>query len=138
MILVYGRDVEVAAWVAAQIPHMPTGFIDMKAIGVADAAGALIGGAVYHEFRGNDIQISCAAVSRRWLNKRFIKAMFVYPFIQLGCDRVTSCIPSRNAHTRRFIEGLGFKEEGSMRRGFIGDDCIIYGMLREECKYIKD
>lgn len=136
MNLVFGEDERIARWVHAQIPHMPTGFENMKALGVVDAEMNIIGGIVYHEYRGNDIQISCASISRRWLCRNFIRSMFHYPFVQLGCDRVTSCIPAKNSHTRRFIEGLGFKEEGTMRRGFADDDCIIYGLLREECKFI--
>lgn len=128
----------MAAWVAQQIPHMPTGFKDMSAIGVMDERGELVGGVVYHEFRGNDIQMSCAATSRRWLTAKFLRAIFAYPFVQLGCDRATSCVPARNAHTRRFCEGFGFKQEGVMRRGFGGDDCVMYGLLKEECKFLKD
>jgi RimJ/RimL family protein N-acetyltransferase len=137
MNLVYGEDERIARWVHGKIPHMLTGFENMKALGVVDDALNIIGGVVYHEYRGNDIQISCASVSRRWLCRKFLHAMFFYPFITLGCDRVSSCVPSRNMHTRRFIEGLGFQTEGVMRRGFAADDCVIYGLLREECKFIK-
>lgn len=125
----------VADWVAGQIPHVSS-FKDMAAIGV-ERDGVLVGGVVYHEFRGNDVQMSCAATSRRWLKEGFLRALFAYPFAQLGCDRVSSFAPKGNTHTRRFLEKLGFKEEGNMRRGFVGDDCILYGMLREECKWIK-
>lgn len=136
MNLVYGEDERIARWVHGQIPHMPTGFAGMKALGVVDHDFRILGGVVYHEYRGNDIQISCASVSRRWLCRKFLYAMFFYPFTTLGCDRVTSCVPAKNMHTRRFIEGLGFKQEGIMRRGFIEDDCVIYGLLHDECKWI--
>lgn len=135
MNLVLGRDAEVAAWVAAHIPHV-TQFDAMTAIGI-ERGGQLVGGVVYHEFRGNDVQMSCAATSRRWLTRPFLSAIFNYPFVQLGCDRVTACTPKKNVHTRRFLEGVGFIEEGNMRRGFVGDDCIVYGMLREECKWMR-
>lgn len=135
MRLVLGKDAMVANWVTDLIPHV-SGFKDMAAIGV-ERAGHLIGGVVYHEYRGNDIQISCAATSQRWLTEGVLRALFVYPFITLGCDRVSSFTPKGNAHTRRFLEKLGFMEEGNMRRGFVGDDCILYGMLKEECKWIK-
>lgn len=137
MKLVFGQDERIADWVHQRIPHMPTGFVGMKTIGVTDDFGIPLGAAVFHEYRGNDIQISCAADSRRWLTRGAIQAIFKYPFVQLGVDRLTSCVPYKNAHTRRFIESLGFKVEGIMRRGFHGDDCVIYGMLKEECKWIK-
>lgn len=133
--LVLGRDAEVAEWVADNIPHV-SHFKDMAAIGV-ERNGELIGGVVYHEFRGNDIQMSCAAANPRWLKRGFLNALFAYPFLQLGCDRVSSFAPKKNMHTRRFLEKLGFKEEGNMRRGFKNDDCILYGMLKEDCKWIE-
>lgn len=135
MNLVLGHDAEVADWVAGRIPHV-TGFKDMAAIGI-ERDGDLVGGVVYHEYRGNDIQMSCAAISPRWLTEGFIRALFVYPFVTLKCDRVSSFTPKGNTHTRRFLEKLGFEEEGNMRRGFVDDDCILYGMLKEECKWIK-
>ena len=38
---------------------------------------------------------------------------------------------------REFLIRLGFVLEGTMRRGFTNDDCVIYGMLREECRWIE-
>lgn len=137
MKLLYGCDENVSEWVAQRIPHMPTGFKDAKAIGVV-SNDQLIGAIVFHEYRVNDIQISVASISKRWLSKSILNAFFSYPFLQLGCDRVTSFIPKKNKQTREFVEGIGFKEEGNIRRGFLDDDCIVYGMLYEECKWIKD
>lgn len=134
--LVFGSDQMVADWVAARIPHVDE-FKDCKTIGVM-RDGELIAGVVYHEFRGNDIQISCAGSGNNWLSRSFLETFFRYPFTQLGCDRVTSFTPKNAATTRRFLLGLGFVEEGNFRRGFRDDDCIVYGMLRDECKWIKE
>jgi RimJ/RimL family protein N-acetyltransferase len=133
--LIIDQPDTVSAWVASHIPHVDR-FANMAAIGV-ERDGALIGGVVYHEYRGNDIQLSCAATTRRWLSEGVLRALFAYPFITLQCERITSFTPSRNTHTRRFLEKLGFIEEGNMRHGFAGDDCIIYGMLKQECKWIE-
>lgn len=136
MNLVFGEDERIARWVLGQIPHMSHGFGESRALGVVDKDLKILGGVVYHEYRKNDIQMSCASITRRWLCRGFLHAIFFYPFVTLGCDRVTSCIPAKNAHTRRFIESLGFTQEGIMRRGFIGDDCVVYGLLHDECKWI--
>lgn len=135
MSLVLGRDAEVAEWVSARIPHVDS-FKDMAAIGV-ERRGQLIGGVVFHEYRGNDIQMSCAATDKSWLSEGVLRALFAYPFITLKCDRVSAFTPKGSTHTRQFLIRLGFIEEGNMRRGFQHDDCIIYGMLEEECKWIK-
>lgn len=134
--LVLGQDQAVASWAAARIPHV-TDFGDCAAIGVRDEAGCDLGAVVFHEYRDNDIQMSCAADSPRWLNRSILRALFHYPFKQLQVERVTAFAPARNAHTRSFLARVGFVQEGVMRRGFQDDDCVIYGMLRDECAWIK-
>lgn len=136
MKLILGQDEAVATWVAARIPHVDQ-FSNMAAIGI-ERAGDLVGGVVYHEYRGNDVQMSCAGSGRRWLAEGVLRALFAYPFITLGCQRVSAFAPKSNAHTRQFLERLGFIEEGNMRRGFEDDDCVIYGMLKHECTWIKE
>jgi hypothetical protein len=139
----YGRDLEVADWVVRQIPHMavrvpyfPPGMVfgPPAAIGVIDEAGLLIAGVVFHNhdpFVGN-IEVSCAAISPRWGNRDIFREILRYPFLQLGCRRVTAVTPRRATSPRQFLEGLGFKREGSARFGFGSDNAIIYGLLAEE------
>lgn len=126
----------IAKWVSDRIPHVES-FANMKTIGVMDRIGNPLGAVVYHEYRDNDIQMSCAADSARWLTRNILGKIFEYPFKQLECVRVTALAPFRNSHTRAFLEKIGFQQEGIMRRGFKDDDCVIYGMLREECKWIE-
>lgn len=127
---------KIADWVAERIPHV-TGFEKMMTIGVMSDSGAPLGAVVYHDFRDKDIQLSCAADSSQWLNRGVLGSIFAYPFKQLKCDRVTALAPFKNSHTRCFLERLGFQQEGVMRKGFNDDDCVVYGMLRDECKWIE-
>lgn len=136
MRLHFGDEALVSAWVAQRIPHVES-FGNSATLGVMDDHGLPLGAVVYHEFRGNDIQMSCAAESAGWLSRKVLKAIFRYPFVQLRCHRVTAMTPARNKHTREFLEKVGFKQEGLMRQGFIDDDCVVYGMLRDECKWIE-
>lgn len=132
----FGDDALVAEWVTQRIAHVDS-FEGAKTLGVVGDDGSPLGAVVYHEFRGNDIQMSCAAESAAWLSRRILKAIFSYPFVQLKCRRVTAMTPAKNKHTRDFLEGVGFTQEGIMRQGFDSDDCVVYGMLREECKWIE-
>lgn len=136
MRLHFGDDALVSGWVAERISHVES-FEGAVAIGVMDDHGSPLGAVVYHEFRGNDIQMSCAGENAAWLSRRVLRAIFSYPFVQLKCRRVTAMTPARNAHTRDFLERVGFRQEGVMRQGFIDDDCVVYGMLRDECKWIE-
>ena len=112
-------------------------FGQCAAIGI-EQDSKLIAGVVYHAYSGgNDIQMSVAADSKRWLSRDVLRALFAYPFVQVRCDRVTALTMKSNRSTRKFLLGIGFDEEGNIRRGFRTDDCIVYGMLREECKWIR-
>lgn len=138
--MLFGQDATVADWVAERIPHVDGAFRDCAAIGVADEAGRILGGVVYHDYRGNDVQMSLAGTPG-WLSRSALTVFFRYPFAQLGCDRVTCFVPARNIRTRAFCEKFGFTQEGVIRRGFAvptPDDCIVYGLLHEECKFLKD
>jgi RimJ/RimL family protein N-acetyltransferase len=132
----FGDSQVISEWVAAHIPHVD-GFEGAATIGILDDDGVPLGAVVYHEYRGNDIQLSCAADSPRWLNRKALATIFRYPFVQLKCSRVTAMTPSKNTNTRQFLERVGFKQEGIMRQGFVSDDCVVYGMLRSECKWIN-
>lgn len=132
-----GMHQNIANWVAERIPHVES-FEKSTTIGVMDEKGDPIGAVVYHEYRDGGIQMSCAATSRHWLSSKVLGSIFRYPFKQLECARVTALTPSKNVHTRQFLERLGFVQEGVMRRGFGNDDCVVYGMLREECKWMRE
>lgn len=141
--ILYGHDVDVAHWVAERIPHMRSRipyfergmvFGSPAAMGVLDKEGRMIAGAVFHNydpFVGN-IEVSCAAESPRWGNRETFRELLRYPFTQLSCLRCSAVTPRSGTSTRRFLEGLGFRREGSARLGFGTENAIIYGLLAEE------
>lgn len=94
---------------------------------------------IYNEFYFTGCAIHIAAVEgSTWANKAFLKAAFEYPFIQLKYERLTGYVPADNHAARRLDEHLGFKQEGILRR-FLpdGEDVIVYGMLKDECRFIN-
>jgi len=141
--LLFNQDRAVAHWVAEHIPHMAAHIQDFgygevfgvgAAIGVVDKRDELVGGVVYHNYDPyyRSIELSCAASTSRWLTREMVGGLLRYPFTQLNCQRCTAVTPRRATSARRFLEGLGFKREGSVRRGFGDDNAIIYGLLAEE------
>lgn len=92
---------------------------------------------VYNWFAYDDVCMHVAAIGKSWLNRTFLWVAFDYPFNQLKCKRVTGMVPSKNVQAQRFDEHLGFVREGVKRRAWKGDDLIIYGMLKEECRWLK-
>tara|TARA_R110000796_G_scaffold214260_1_gene330255 strand:- start:1301 stop:1765 length:465 start_codon:yes stop_codon:yes gene_type:complete len=115
--------------------HFP--FDDYSALGLVKD-NELIAGVVYNYYNKPNIFAHIAATpGKRWLTKEFLFAMFDYPFNQLGCNRVTGLVPKKNKEARRFDTHLGFEYEGNMRHALPDDDMLIYGMLKEKCKWLK-
>jgi RimJ/RimL family protein N-acetyltransferase len=133
--IAFGHDRQVADWVCSRL-EVPTP-INPAALG-AVKDGKLIGGVVYINFRGCDIEMYAAADSPRWITRAHLDAFFGYPFRQLNCLRVTAVIERRNKHAREFVERLGFRLEGSHPRAMDGRTALTYGMLREYCRWIGE
>lgn len=133
--IILGQDDLVIPWIIERIPHTSF-FDDATSIGV-ERDGELIGGVLYSNYRDRDIEMS-AAGEGNWLNRANLYAFFAYPFLQLGCARVTAIVPKRNKDVRKFIEKVGWVIEGRHRHAFPNDDAISYGMLKNDCRWIKE
>lgn len=134
--LVYGQDARVRSWVAERIGEE---LDDANvAIGVEED-GELIAGVVYNMYTKASICMHVAAEpGKRWTTREFMYAFFAYPFLQLNCNRVTGLVRESNMAARKFDEHVGFIQEGVIRQAFEdGEDAILYGMLKSECKWIR-
>ena len=106
----------MAEWVAARIPHAdwtPEGY----AIGVHDGQ-ALVAGVVYAGFTEGGCEMSIAADNPRWAQRGVIRAMLHYPLVQCELRRVTAMVPHDAERTLRFLRGVGFRQEGTLRDWF--------------------
>jgi hypothetical protein len=131
--ILFGADKMVAAMVAARIPNISFG--EYTALGVV-RRGKLVGGVVYHNYVEHDIQVSIAVDGASFMPWR---GLFAYPFGQLGCSRITAMIGRKNKKSRKIAEALGFKLEGVHPKGLDGQqDAMSYGLLKEDCRWIKD
>lgn len=141
MILVIDKDPEILRqWIERRIRlHIPAFDVprDAQCIGIADDQRRLLGVAAFYNYspRFQSIEVAFAADDPRAVTRAAIRAILSYPFRQLGCARVTSIVPKRLRHARRFNERLGFVLEGVARRGFLRDDAMIYGLLAEEAEH---
>lgn len=137
MHLLGGCDGYVATWVAHRIPYVRRGFNNCVALGLTDDNHNLICGVVYHDLdEGINIQMSIAAESPNWCNRKSLRWFFHYPFEQLKLKRVTALTSSSNLNTQKMLERLGYQLEGVIRQGYNTDDCLVYGLLRSECKWL--
>ncbi len=138
--ILYGHDADVIHWVCERVPYLAIRipYFDRGAVlgpavglGVLDDDGRLIAGVVFHGYDPfvKSIEVSCAADSPRWGNRETFRELLRYPFSQIQCQRCTAATPRKATSTRRFLEGLGFVREGSIRLGFGDDNAIVYGLL---------
>ena len=116
--------------------HFPP---DCYCVGIEDEDGTLQGGVVFTNVDGAGVTMHSAGSSRAWLNRSFLRAVFSYPFKQLGCRRLTTLVREDNKHAQTIALKAGYKLEGLLRAAE-PDGCglLVYGMLPDECRWIKD
>ena len=74
-------------------------------------------------------------------NKKNIRTVFDYGFNQLGCGRMTAVCRNGYERNERILSGTGWTKEGIVRKvmkiknEFV--DAAVYGMLKDECKWIR-
>lgn len=137
------EDPRLLEWLSLKVPHFVPGE-GAKAVGVV-RGGKLVGVVAYSNFLApsdhwsGDCELSCAATTAKWFSREAGEVLLGIPFKQLGVGRITVRIAKRNKRARRFVEGLGFKQEGVMRHAHKRGDVVLYGMTRkdfEESPYV--
>lgn len=136
--VVYEPQDGMVAWAEARIPNnqfRP----DARAIGITRNQ-ELCGVVVFDNFSVGQCCLSVASDgSRRWITRELLIRVFAYPFVQLNYWRLTALVASTNADSLRFCESFGWVREGLLRQGAPnGDDMVVFGMLREECRYLPE
>lgn len=118
-------------WMDAQEVYETIGFWD-------ENEESLVGGVVYHNFTGENIEASIFSTKKSWTNRLVLGVIFWYPFIQLNCARLTALTPA-DSTARVALDKMGFTVEGRLRKFYPENrDALIYGMLKEECRWLRN
>ena len=135
--VVYADPESMIAWARARMPLGGAFRSDARAIGLA-RDGDLIAVAVFDTFGPRDCVFSVAAEpGRRWLTREFCRHVAAFPFITAGLARLTCLISVDNPASIRFAEHMGLTLEGRLREaGHHGEDWLVYGLLRRECRWL--
>lgn len=141
--ILYGANEDLSDWVSYGVLGIK-GVYDKssKAIGhVKD--GKLIAAVTYNHFRARPdgsfltVEMGIYSVDKKWATRGFLRAIFEYPFIQLGMPRVQTACSAARPEIIKFNEKIGFKPEGYHREAWpLGGDSISFSMLRHECKWL--
>lgn len=133
--MIYGDEQRLIPWALSRI-GIPAFRRDATTIGL-ERDGELVAVVVFDCFSDWDANMHIASDgTAAWMNKSLLLAAFGYPFTQLGLNRLTALVPSKNADALRFDEHIGFVREGYHPKGCKDDDLISLGMLRESCRFI--
>lgn len=130
--LLFGADETVGGVLAEHVPEF-AGTTEYRAIGALNQLGELVGGVAYSNFRDFDLEMTCwGKAGTNWLTPGNLAGWYAFPFRQLELVRVTALVREDNIISRRLMKRLGYKQEGVVRKGFGDQNCIVYGLLREE------
>lgn len=98
-------------WVHLRIFGEPGSFAPHSSMGVFDGE-TLIGASIFHNWVPSSgvMEISSAAVDRRWLHPRVIRALFAFPFDEMGAQLVALRVSDRNDTMISIARRFGFSE----------------------------
>lgn len=130
---------EVQALLAAGLNEPLVELGNFAVLWFADSRGPKVVLLYNHYLKPNIAIHVVARPGALWCFPDILYHVFNYPFTQLECARVTAPIKSINLASIRTVKALGFVYEGSLRRaGRSGEDLLLYGMLREECRWLNE
>ena len=91
---------------------------------------------LFNEYNGANIELTIYA-DRGMVTRTVIRYLAEYVFNQLKCRRLTVRTKKRNKSVLKLAPRLGFKYENVVSRYFPDDDAVVFRMLREDCKWIR-
>lgn len=102
-------DTRVSAFVAALLEMRTDFFGKCQALGFLDDAGDLRAGVVYHNWNpeAGVMEISAAALDRRWGGRDTLGVIFAYPFDVAGCQMVVGRTEDGNRAPLHIWRALG-------------------------------
>lgn len=125
--LIFGADRDLARWAGQRLGIEDFG--PCTTIGVV-RNGNLAAVLVYNNYRWPNIEMSLATSTPYWASREVLGAIFRYPLVQLGCKRITATAAEENIAVRRFMERLGFVQEGIHSDMLKTGNAVSYGMTR--------
>lgn len=136
MAKIISNPARVWAYVREQVP-VPI-VAGMKGLGL-ERDGELTAGVLYEGYNGVNVWMHVGITPGKKLTMEFIRYCFYYPFVELGCKRVSGYVEDSNEAAKRFDEHLGFTREAVLRGAAAdGGDVILYVMRKEDCRYLSE
>jgi RimJ/RimL family protein N-acetyltransferase len=136
MQIITGQNERFGQWLCEHQPGSEWKSGRGHVIGLEDGCGNILAAVLFEDYNGANINMHVAAVpGKRWLNREYLWYCFYYPFVQLGCKRITGIVPSVNMAARKFDENIGFTLEATLKDAHPQGDLLVYVMTKESCKW---
>lgn len=96
--------------------------------------GELVCVMAFDNYNGTNIDVHIIAER---ITRKMLKTAGDYIFNVCGCRRATSLNDASDFQMGPYLERLGFKYEGTLRHALPSSDLIVYGLIREDCKWVS-
>ena len=123
---------EVGPWVAKKVFGAWNG---SPAIGLS-RWGEMVAGVIYENW--NRRSVTCHIAVQGLMTPAYLAAIFHYPFVYLGCDKILAPVAESNAESIKFVKKLGFQEEARILDAHPDGSLLIYTMAKAACRFIGD
>lgn len=134
---IFSEPKEFIGKFVADVQKLPMYWGQFTALGLL-RGDRMVAGIVYNNFESRNICMHIGAIGSHWCTRGFLFAAFDYPFNQLQKRRITALVRAKNKRARGFVENIGFAYEGTLKHYYDQDDMRVYGMLRENCRFIRN
>ena len=97
--------------------------------------GELVAGTLYDYFNGASIMANIAIagpITRRWL-----WAIFHYPFVHLGANVILGLVAEGNVKSRHLCDRLGFSLASTIPQADPSGATYLYTMHKADCRFLK-
>jgi hypothetical protein len=98
--------------------------------------GKLVAGVMYENWNGKSLMAHMAVEGR--LTRDFIGAIFTYPFITCGVNKIICPISAKNSKSIKLVLNMGFICEGKIADAHPDGDVAFYTLTRANCRFIGD
>ncbi len=129
--IVTGQSAAVGRWISERLGK--TFVPPFEAIGILSHDGRRIGAVVFNDYADRNIELT--AYGPGAFSRGVCIWMANYCFTQNDCRRVTTRTEASNLYVRKVLEHYGWVKEGALRDWYDDDDCIIYGLLKQDCRF---
>ncbi len=129
-----GADSEAMKWLCNEIHCEPFAEPYRTIASIENGFAAV---AILERVSPDGAYIHVAARNAHAMTPSFLAHVFYDAFVLLNLPRVTGLVPVSNKSALKFDRHIGFVTEGLMRKACNGEDLVILGMLKEECRFIS-